>query len=87
MVARMKNRSLALSALLVLAMLVHARAAAPIPLWPNGAPGALGTEDKDIPTLTPFVPESAPANGAAVVVCPGGGYQGLAGYEGKDYAQ
>ncbi|HEX8203007.1 MAG TPA: hypothetical protein VF590_21200, partial [Isosphaeraceae bacterium] len=23
-----------------------------IPLWPEGAPGALGTEDRDVPTLT-----------------------------------
>jgi len=29
------------------------------------------------PTLTPFVPEKSMANGAAVVICPGGGYGGL----------
>jgi len=57
------------------------------PLWPNGAPGALGTAEKDIPTLTPFWPESSEATGAAVVVCPGGGYAGLAPYEGEHYAR
>jgi acetyl esterase/lipase len=46
----------------------------------------LGKEDKDIPTLTPFWPERAKASGSAMVICPGGGYGGLAGHEGKDYA-
>src|SRR5215471_6056888 len=57
------------------------------PLWPNGAPGALGTAEKDIPTLTPFFPDPAKATGAAMVVCPGGGYQHLAPHEGHDYAR
>jgi acetyl esterase/lipase len=58
----------------------------PIPLWPDGAPGALGHDDKDIPTLTPYLPEGAAATTAAMVVCPGGGYGGLAPHEGNDYA-
>src|SRR2546429_2628771 len=58
----------------------------PIPLWPNGAPGALGKEDKDIPTITPYLPEPDKTTGAAMVVCPGGGYGGLAQHEGNDYA-
>ena len=53
-------------------------------LWPDAAPGALGNGDKDIPMLTPFLPEKA--NGAAIVICPGGGYGALAPHEGKDYA-
>jgi acetyl esterase/lipase len=57
-----------------------------VPLWPNGAPGALGTEDKDIPTLTHYPAKPDKATGACVVICPGGGYGGLAGHEGKDYA-
>ena len=56
------------------------------PLWPDGAPGALGKEDKDVPTLTPYWPDPAKATGASVVICPGGGYGGLAAHEGKDYA-
>jgi len=58
----------------------------PIPLWPNGAPGALGTSSNDIPTITPYLPDPALATGAAMVICPGGGYQHLAPHEGNDYA-
>ena len=55
------------------------------PLWPNAAPGALGDKDADVPTLTPFLPAADKASGAAVVICPGGGYGGLAiSYEGMD---
>jgi acetyl esterase/lipase len=57
------------------------------PLWPDGAPGALGKEAKDIPTLTPYLPDPAKATGAAIVICPGGGYAGLAPHEGADYAR
>ena len=57
------------------------------PLWPEGAPGALGKEDKDIPTLTPYLPDPGKATGAAVVICPGGGYGMLAPHEGVQYAQ
>ena len=55
------------------------------PLWPDGAPGALGTAAKDTPTLTPFFPTNA--TGAAMVICPGGGYARLAPHEGRDYAR
>ncbi len=51
------------------------------------APGALGKEDKDIPTLTPFLPAPEGASGAAIVICPGGGYGGLAPHEGEQYAR
>jgi acetyl esterase/lipase len=60
----------------------------PFPLWAEGAPGALDTADKDSPTLTPFFPDPGKATGAAIVICPGGGYGGLAlSYEGVDYAR
>jgi len=58
----------------------------PIPLWPGGAPGALGTNSNDIPTLTAYLPDGTNATGAAMVICPGGGYAGLASHEGRDYA-
>src|SRR2546423_1739014 len=51
------------------------------PLWTGAAPGALGTAAKDIPTLTTFIATNG--TGAAMVICPGGGYAGLAGHEGK----
>ncbi len=57
------------------------------PLWAKDTPGALGTDPvKDIPTLTPYFPSADQATGAAVVICPGGGYGGLAAHEGRDYA-
>jgi acetyl esterase/lipase len=56
------------------------------PLWKADAPGALGKDDKDIPTLTPYRPDASRASGAAIVICPGGGYGMLASHEGKDYA-
>jgi len=55
-------------------------------LWPQGAPGAIGDKDTDRPTLTPYVPGSESGPLAAIVICPGGGYGGLAKHEGHDYA-
>lgn len=55
-------------------------------LWPDGAPGAVGTEDRDKPSLTHYAAPNA--NGAAVLVCPGGGYGALAmDHEGKQVAE
>ncbi len=57
-------------------------------LWPDGAPGAVGSEDADKPSLTFYLAPPAKAAGTAVVVCPGGGYQMLAmDHEGKQIAQ
>jgi acetyl esterase/lipase len=56
-----------------------------IPLWPNGAPGAISNADRDIPTLTVFLPGDDGTN-AAMVICPGGGYASLADHEGAVYA-
>lgn len=50
-------------------------------LWQGDAPGALGAKDGDIPTITLYTPKEGTANGAAFVVCPGGGYGGLADHE------
>ncbi|HWX23279.1 MAG TPA: alpha/beta hydrolase [Candidatus Binatia bacterium] len=57
------------------------------PLWPEGEPGALGQAEKDIPTLTVYLPEGGKESGAAMVICPGGGYTGLAAHEGEAYAR
>jgi len=59
----------------------------PILLYPGGAPGALGDKDDDKPTLTAFLPDADKATGAAFVICPGGGYGGLAPHEGAGYAE
>ena len=59
----------------------------PIVIWPNGAPGAVGKQPEDIPTLTPFLPAREKATGAAVIVFPGGGYTHLAEHEGRPVAE
>jgi acetyl esterase/lipase len=57
-------------------------------LWPEGAPNALGTEAKDKPTLTVWLPPAEKAIGTGIVVCPGGGYGGLAtDHEGKQIGE
>jgi PelA/Pel-15E family pectate lyase len=57
-------------------------------LWPDGAPGALGTGPEDKPKLTVYRAPVDAANGAAVVVCPGGGYRTLASdHEGRQVAE
>jgi acetyl esterase/lipase len=58
-----------------------------VKLWPEGAPGAVGTTDADIPTLSIYRPPDGKANGAAVVVCPGGGYGVLAPHEDRPIAE
>lgn len=55
-------------------------------LWPEGAPGAKGDADKDKPKLLIY-PAKENATDVAIVVCPGGGYGGLAmGHEGYEIA-
>lgn len=56
-----------------------------IPLWSGQAPGALGDEDRDKPTLTIYVARDPVGTG--VIVCPGGGYGALAdNHEGRQVA-
>lgn len=59
----------------------------PVPLWTGTAPGALGDAEHDHPIITPFLPPSELASGAAIVICPGGGYGMLAGHEGAAFAE
>lgn len=57
-------------------------------LWPGGAPGAVGGEDADRPTLTVYLPEPEKASATGVIVCPGGGYATLAmDHEGRQVAE
>ena len=72
---------------LLSAATLYAAPLEPVLLWPGGAPGALGDKDDDKPTLTAFLPEPDKATGAAIVICPGGGYGGLAPHEGAGYAE
>jgi acetyl esterase/lipase len=57
-------------------------------LWPDGAPGAIGAEPADQPKITVYRAPVDRATGAAVVVCPGGGYGRLAAdHEGRQVAE
>jgi acetyl esterase/lipase len=57
-------------------------------LWPDGAPGATGNGERDIPKLTLSFPAEGEGNGAAVVICPGGSYAWLSmDVEGSEIAQ
>ena len=51
-----------------------------IPLWNGKAPGALGDKPEDTPQVQVFLPHEA--SQTSIVVCPGGGYGGLANHEG-----
>jgi acetyl esterase/lipase len=78
-----------LRSLIVLLLLQAAPAKAPLErLWPKGAPGAVGEEERDNPSITPFFAPADKATGAACIVCPGGGYGGLmTSYEGDEVAE
>lgn len=82
-----------LACLLMLASLAAAQRPGAKPpesvlLWPNGAPGAAGQEDGDKPSVTPYLVPAGQGSGAAVVVCPGGGYGHLAmDHEGDQIAR
>ena len=58
-----------------------------IPLWTGAAPGALGSDDTDVPAITVYLPRTVAANTPAVVICPGGSYRALASnHEGRQVA-
>lgn len=60
----------------------------PVLLWPQGAPGATGNEPLDKPEVRVYLPPRDKSNGAAVVICPGGGYAVLAyDHEGHQIAK
>lgn len=82
-------RPLSLLCLLCTAMPAQTAQPAPMPLWPAGAPGAKGSAPEDIPSIQLYQPpadKAAQSGGAAIVVCPGGGYGALAAHEGHDVA-
>ena len=60
-------------------------------LWHDGAPGAIGTEAKDKPMAMVYFPKTDAAKPRpALIICPGGGYGGLAidheGFQIADWA-
>jgi acetyl esterase/lipase len=84
----MRHISINTTLLLLLLLVTDVDAQKSELLWPEGAPGANGSESKDKPTLITYLPAPDVSTGTAVVVCPGGGYGGLAmGHEGHDIAK
>jgi acetyl esterase/lipase len=75
----MKTAITLIYALLLVPLAALHAADTPIPIWPQGAPGALGATEKDSPTLTPYLPDNP--SGAAMLIIPGGGYGRI--YEGQ----
>ncbi|MBQ8502030.1 MAG: alpha/beta hydrolase [Bacteroides sp.] len=68
-----------------------------IPLWPDGAPNSSGLSEADekaspdwidqVATATLYVYKAGKPNGVAILMCPGGGYRGVAiDHEGHDMA-
>lgn len=47
-------------------------------LWEGEAPLATGNEPKDVPHVIVYIPENSTKPTGAIVICPGGGYGGLA---------
>jgi len=70
------KRTLVLTSLaaLLLAIVVWNLAAERTALWPGKAPNGDGTFEDCTKELEVFLPPADKANGAAIVLCPGGGY-------------
>lgn len=65
-------------AIFVTCVALAAAPVAPELLWPKGAPGAKGDAEADKPKLTVYRAPGEQRSKTAIVVCPGGGYGGLA---------
>ena len=58
-----------------------------VPLWDGLAPQSSGTAETDVPALYIYLPKNSTGPAPALLVCPGGGYQGIAiGHEGHAIA-
>lgn len=67
---------------------LHAQVPQTIRLWEGDAPGALGSDEKDIPTAFVYLPEKSSEPTGAIVIFPGGGYGHLAmDHEGHQIAR
>lgn len=94
----MKNLTTAL--LIVLSYVMVSGQQHRIPVWPDGPPNSNGItvpeeqfdgvriRNVSVPEMFVYLPEASLNTGAAVVICPGGGYQVLAmDHEGHDMAR
>ena len=56
-------------------------------LWPGAAPGAQGSEDRDKPAITVYMPPNTTGPMTALIIAPGGSYQRLSmNLEGREPA-
>jgi acetyl esterase/lipase len=83
------RQSTILGCILLISCVVIAEESTRELLWKEGAPGAKGNDSaKDKPAITIYSPATDIMNGTAVIICPGGGYGGLAmGHEGHEIAK
>lgn len=73
--------------LLVCSLLLGAQPTT-IDLWSGTIPGPTSSDPANVPTLTIQLADANTATGAAVVICPGGGYSGRAiDHEGRQIAE
>jgi len=93
-------RSISVIVFLFSSLMVAAQDSTVIALWPNGAPGFENRKNEpeqakdwwvntiNNPTITVFTADKSIATGAAVVICPGGGFRNLVfNAEGRDAAR
>ena len=83
----MKSKHLMLSlGMLLVAFSASAQKQFEMNLWQSGAPNSNG-DSTDTAKVFVYLPSDKAATGRAVVICPGGGYVGLAmDHEGKEWA-
>ncbi|NDH95537.1 MAG: hypothetical protein EBZ13_13610, partial [Planctomycetia bacterium] len=80
-----KFRGVVLAGGLAVWLAASSQAAEALPLWDGPAPKAAAAPAEPQPFLDVYLPAEGQANGSALVVCPGGGYGGLAlGHEGQE---
>lgn len=83
----MKKSFVMMAVALFMVLSAAAQKGTVIELWPAGAPHGNG-DATDTAKVTVYLPEAKLANGKAIVICPGGGYQSLSmEHEGHDWAQ
>jgi acetyl esterase/lipase len=70
-----------------LALTASAQTNLVLPLWDGPVPGSKGEGEGHAPTVMVFAPAADKATGAAMVICPGGGFGNLAEHEGAGYAR
>ena len=81
------KRIVLLMTVMVMTLGLSAQSVKVMNLWPKGAPNRNGIAN-DTAKVWIYLPADKKATGRAIVICPGGGYQGLAmDHEGHEWAR